>query len=288
MNTISKALFPFESKWIDLGGNRVHYVDEGHGDTLLFCHPSIATSFMYRHLIRLLSPNYRCVALDFPGFGLSTAHTTYTYSIQSQAEVMSMFIEKLALTNLYPVVQEVGGHAAIIALLPTPQKVKGVIITDTILFPISEYKRISNMLGFINSMFFNFVNGQFNLLIRVSYRFGIRNRKLSKAERQVYKRAFDTKEKRRLITHMLNRLKVEEGLMNKIRNGFETTLNKKPALLIYGSKDPVHEMGISQRIKSMLPYSELHLIEGEAHFPHEGTPNKMARLISNWMVKLNR
>jgi haloalkane dehalogenase len=288
MNTISKALFPFESKWIDLGGNRVHYVDEGHGDTLLFCHPSIATSFMYRHLIRLLSPNYRCVALDFPGFGLSTAHTTYTYSIQSQAEVMSMFIEKLALTNLYPVVQEVGGHAAIIALLPTPQKVKGVIITDTILFPISEYKRISNMLGFINSMFFNFVNGQFNLLIRVSYRFGIRNRKLSKAERQVYKRAFDTKEKRRLITHMLNRLKVEEGLMNKIRNGFETTLNKKPALLIYGSKDPVHEMGISQRIKSMLPYSELHLIEGEAHFPHEGAPNKMARLISNWMVKLNR
>jgi pimeloyl-ACP methyl ester carboxylesterase len=87
---------------------------------------------------------------------------------------------------------------------------------------------------------------------------------------------------------MLNRLKVEEGLMNKIRNGFETTLNKKPALLIYGSKDPVHEMGISQRIKSMLPYSELHLIEGEAHFPHEGAPNKMARLISNWMVKLNR
>jgi len=197
---------------------------------------------------------------------------------------MTEFIEKLDLNDLYPVVQEIGGHAAIIALLPTPHKIKGVIITDTILFPVSEYKKISTMLEFINGSFFNFFNKRFNLLIRASYRFGIRNRKLSKDERQFYKNVFDTMEKRRLITHMLYQLKNEESLMRRIKNGFEVTLNKKPALLIYGSKDPVHELGISKRIKNMLPFSELHLIEGEAHFPHEGAPDEMARLISNWIV----
>lgn len=284
MKAIQKKLFPFESKWVDIGGNQIHYIDEGHGNTILFCHPSIATSFMYRHLVRLLSPSCRCIALDFPGFGQSTAGKGYENSIQSQANIITQLVEKLSLRNLYPVVQEIGGHAAIISLLSTPQKIKGIIITDTILFPVSEYPRISRMLEFINGRFFNFLNTRFNFMIRVAYRFGIRNRKLSKDERQVYKDTFDTPEKRGLITCMLYQLKSEEAVMRRIKQGFETVLNAKPALLIYGSKDPVYELGIARRIKEMLPFSELHLIEDEGHFPHEGAPDQMAQIITKWMT----
>lgn len=285
MNTNRQGLFPFESKWIDVGANRIHYTDEGRGDVILFCHPSVATSFMYRNLIRLLSPEYRCIALDFPGFGLSQPAPGYTYTIQSQADVMDGFISKLDLKNIYPVVQEVGGHAALIALLPTPERINGILLTDTIIFPVSEYKRISTMLDFINGSFFNVLNENFNLLIRMTYRFGVRNRKLTRQERQVYKNAFDTKEKRRRITHMIHQLKKEEALLLRIKHAFKTVFNRIPTLLIYGSKDPVYEMGIPQRINNLLAASELHLIEGEGHFPHEGAPDEMVSIIRKWIRK---
>lgn len=42
MNTqpvwLDKNLFPFESKWIDIDGNQLHYIDEGTGETILFVH----------------------------------------------------------------------------------------------------------------------------------------------------------------------------------------------------------------------------------------------------------
>jgi hypothetical protein len=29
--------------------------------------------------------------------------------------------------------------------------------------------------------------------------------------------------------------------------------------------------------------TELHFIKGEAHFPHEGTPDEMSNIINNWL-----
>jgi haloalkane dehalogenase len=58
--------------------NDIHFIDEGQGQTILFCHPPIASSFMYRNMIKSLSKNFRCVALDFPGFGLSRVGAAYT------------------------------------------------------------------------------------------------------------------------------------------------------------------------------------------------------------------
>src|SRR5205085_9511566 len=45
-------LFPFESRWFDTNGIRVHYVDEGGGMPTLMCHGNPAWGFMYRHAIR--------------------------------------------------------------------------------------------------------------------------------------------------------------------------------------------------------------------------------------------
>lgn len=279
----NKRLFPFDGKQINIEGNNIFYIDEGKGDILLFCHPPIGSSFMYRNLIRKLSSSYRCIALDFPGFGLSTTRPGYDFSIQSQSGIVEKFISKLGLVNIIPVMQEVGGHAALTALLRTPEKVKGIIITDTIIFPVSEYPKVSKMLELVNGNIFNFLNTRFNFLIRAFCRFGIRRRKLSRDERSAYKAIFNTREKRRLITAMLYQLKTEEELMHSIKSAFETIFRHIPILLIYGDQDPVYKLGIPQRIRSMVGSAELELIKGEAHFPHEGTPDEMTEIIQNWM-----
>src|SRR5882762_4017568 len=44
---LTPELFPFESRFADVGGARIHYVDEGSGPVLLFLHGAPNWSFFY-------------------------------------------------------------------------------------------------------------------------------------------------------------------------------------------------------------------------------------------------
>jgi haloalkane dehalogenase len=286
MQTYPSKLYPFQSNWTTINGNSIHYIDEGKGETILFFHPPVTSSFMYRNMIKKLSANFRCIALDFPGFGLSeiTSGSGYAPSIQSQAAIVDGFLKVLQLPErVYFLMQECGGHAAFKVFMQYPEKLKGIILTDTIIFPVSTYPRIKRILSIINGPVFNFVNSNFNFLIRAMTRFGIRNRKLSKEERNTYKTIFRTKMTRRFSTHLLHQLVKEENLLLQIQKTFETTFNNLPVLIIYGEKDPLTGMGVPQRINKMLLNSELHYIKNEGHFPHEGDPEKMSELITGWI-----
>lgn len=281
-----KDLYPFQSKWTTINGNSIHYIDEGKGEIILFFHPPISSSFMYRNMIKGLSMNFRCIALDFPGFGLSEINpsTSYIPSIDAQAEIIEGFLKVLRLNQpAYFLMQECGGHSAMKIFMQYPEKLKGIILTDTIIFPISAYPRIKTMLSIVNGRVFNFFNSNFNFLIRAMTKFGIRNRKLSDEERNTYKKMFNTKAKRRMSTRLLSQLVTEDDLLLQIQKTFETSFNRLPVLIIYGEKDPLTGLGIPQRINKLLPNSQIHFIKGEGHFPHEGDPEKMSKLISQWI-----
>jgi len=281
--TYPENVYPFRHHSMTVEGNKIHYIDEGKGDTILFCHPPVSSSFMYRHMIVILSKYFRCIAIDFPGFGKSQAANEYTHSIKSQSEIFEKVLIELKLTSVYFLMQEVGGHAGLSVFIKHPEWLKGIILTDTIIFPVSQYPRILGMLKFVNGSLFNFFNTDFNLLIRAMTRFGFRKRKLSKDERQTYKAMFNTKQIRRTSTKMLYQLVEEEFLLSQIQKTFETSFNRFPTLLIYGEKDPLAKFKIPQRIKSILSDSELYWIKGETHFPHEGAPEEMSKLIINWL-----
>jgi haloalkane dehalogenase len=290
MKPYPRDLYPFKSKWTTINGNSIHYIDIGEGETILFFHPPVTSSFMYRNMIKKLSTNFRCIALDFPGFGLSEINSGSGYipSIQAQAAIIDGFLKALQLPKpVYFLMQECGGHAAFRVFMQYPEKLKGIILTDTIIFPVSTYPKIKRVLSIINGPVFNFLNINFNFLIRAMTRFGIRNRKLSKEERNTYKAIFRAKITRRITTHLLHQLVTEETLLHQIQNAFETTFNNLPVLIIYGEKDPLTEMGIPQRINEMLLNSEMHFIKNEGHFPHEGDPEKMSVLITGWITKEN-
>ena len=58
---IAPELFPFESRFVEAGGHRIHYVDEGHGPLLLLMHPAPAWCGYFASLIRDLRRDCRCV-----------------------------------------------------------------------------------------------------------------------------------------------------------------------------------------------------------------------------------
>ena len=70
---VPQALFPVQHRFLELDGAHIHYVDEGQGETLLLLHGNAAWCFLYRKIIASLKADFRCVALDYPGYGMSDA-----------------------------------------------------------------------------------------------------------------------------------------------------------------------------------------------------------------------
>ena len=285
MNAYNTKLYPFKSQWITIDGNEIHYIDEGSGDIILFSHPPVASSFMYRDFIKLLKKEYRCIAIDYPGFGLSVAREGYRIGIEKQCHVLEKFVQKLNLNAIYLLGHDTGGPSAFGVALNNPHLFKGLILTDTIIYPVSEYKKLKRMLRIVGGNLFSWFNAKTNFLVNGTTKYGIRTRKLSPDERQQYRQLFNSPIKRKRITQMLYNLSESEEFMKTIRHGFESTLNKKPTLLMYGEKDPVNQLGIADRIHRLMPNSELFLINKEGHFPHEGQPKQMSEIIHYWIEK---
>jgi haloalkane dehalogenase len=93
--TPSPQLYPF-SAVAETSAGRVHYVDEGEGRPLVALHGNPTWSFMYRHLIQALGQALRCVAVDYPGFGLSDRPDGYGYTPAEHAAV----VDELGLDGL--------------------------------------------------------------------------------------------------------------------------------------------------------------------------------------------
>lgn len=285
MHTYNKNLYPFRPQWVNIDGHEIHYIDEGEGPVILFCHPPVASSFMYREFFKYLRQHFRCVALDFPGFGLSVAHSTYSFGIESQKEVLQKFIQILDLRDIFLIGHDTGGPSAFGVAIQKPHLFNGLILTDTLIYPVSEYKKLTKMLKLVGGRFFSWFNASTNFLVNGTTKYGIRTRKLTREERSQYKDLFNSPEKRRHVTEMLFSLYQSESYMKTIKRGFESVLNSKPTLLIYGEKDPVNVLGIASRIHQLLPNSEFFQIESEGHFPHEGQPEQMSLIIHEWIEK---
>src|SRR5262245_45620600 len=92
--------FPYVSHFVDIEGNSIHYIDEGHGPILLFLHGLPLWSFQYRNVIRTLRPRFRCIALDYPGFGLSVAAPGFRNSLSANVRLVEHFIQQLKLDDV--------------------------------------------------------------------------------------------------------------------------------------------------------------------------------------------
>ena len=98
---ISKSLYPFESRWVEIADQTIHYVDEGSGPVIVMFHGNPSWSLLYAPLIQKLRDNFRCIAPDLPGFGMSSKPTypDYDYSPQEHSKVMTGFMNESAVVD---------------------------------------------------------------------------------------------------------------------------------------------------------------------------------------------
>ncbi|MGI9605749.1 MAG: alpha/beta fold hydrolase, partial [Acidimicrobiales bacterium] len=133
--TPNPDLFPFTSQWFDSSVGRVHYIDEGEGRPLLLMHGNPDWSFLYRKMIPLLSPHFRCVAMDYPGFGLSVHPKGYSYLPSAHAAVVAELVEQLDLHDAILVGQDWGGPIGFDVASRMPDRFTGLVAGNTMVWP---------------------------------------------------------------------------------------------------------------------------------------------------------
>ena len=110
---LGERLYPFTSRYVEIDGHKIHYIDEGVGPTLLFLHAVPLWSFQYRNIIPRLTARFRCVAPDYPGFGLSTAAPGYHGTLAGTSRVVERFITALHLSEITLVGHDSGAAAGL-------------------------------------------------------------------------------------------------------------------------------------------------------------------------------
>jgi len=125
--------YNFEPHYVEIGEARVHYLDEGAGETVLMLHGEPSWAYLYRKMIPpVVAAGYRVVAMDFIGFGRSDKYRKIeAYSYQMHVDTLWAFIEKLGLSGLTLVVQDWGGLIGLRVAAEHPERVFRLVIMNT-------------------------------------------------------------------------------------------------------------------------------------------------------------
>jgi haloalkane dehalogenase len=124
--------YSFEPHYIEISGARVHYIDEGAGETILCLHGEPTWSFLYRKMIPLLAERHRVVAMDFIGFGRSDKFSDpIEYTFEMHRGTIAAFIEKLDPRGITAVVQDWGGILGLRVATQMPDRFGRLVIMNT-------------------------------------------------------------------------------------------------------------------------------------------------------------
>ncbi len=127
--------FPFRSRFVSVDGQRLHYVDEGSGETILMLHGNPTWSFLYRNIVSDLRRDFRCVALDHLGFGFSDKPARGDYSMRAHILRLQGFVSKLGLKDVTLAVQDWGGVIGLGWAVRNKPLVKRLVVMNTTGFP---------------------------------------------------------------------------------------------------------------------------------------------------------
>src|SRR4051812_31554473 len=130
-----RDLYPFEPRFFTVDGQRLHYVDEGAGEPLLFVHGNPTWSFYWRNLILGLRDGYRCIAVDHIGCGLSDKPQRYEYTLQRRIDDLVEVVERLDLSNATLVAHDWGGAIGLGAVQRVRERFSRIVLFDTGAFP---------------------------------------------------------------------------------------------------------------------------------------------------------
>lgn len=276
---INRELYPFESRYCDIDGNKMHYIDEGEGTPILFAHGTPEWSFGWRDLIKGLRGQYRCIAADMLGFGLSDKPPDADYTVAAHARRLESFINILNLKNLHLVANDFGLSIALHYAIRHPDNVQKLSFFNGWMWPLDQDPHYAGPARLMQNGLGRLLYLRFNFPVRVIMpaAYGDK-RKLNKEIHRHYKQVLPDPETRRAAYAFSGELLHASAFWADAWRQIHV-LSEKPCLIFWGMKDrfvPTHEL---DKWTQALPNARVIRFEQAGHFAQEEEPGQMVQAL---------
>jgi haloalkane dehalogenase len=271
--------YPFASHHFQTEHGRMHYLDEGQGDVIVMVHGTPEWSFVYRKLIKGLAKDYRCIAPDFLGFGLSDKPANYSYKPEEQAKMLERFITSLNLKNITLVVHDFGGPFGLSYASNHPDNVRKLVIMNTWLWSVKDDPFYAGFSQLMKTPLGKLLYLQFAFSPRVMMKQAVGDKaKFTKPIHQHYLKVFPTPESRRSTLAYAKSLVDSDFFWSSLWERREV-IQDIPALILWGMKDIAFKEKDLQRLEAVFKKAQTVRLDDVGHFVQEEAGEDIIPLI---------
>ena len=289
-------LYPFESRWLEISGLRMHYLDEGPRDAplVLMVHGNPTWSFYYRNLVMALRDRYRCIVPDHIGCGLSDkpGDERYNYTLSRRIADLAALMEHIDQeappdNPIHLVVHDWGGMIGFGWAVDRPARIGKLVIGNTAAFPMPADKKLPAALWLvrntkIGALLVQGMNAFSGIASRVAFK-----KPVSAEVRKAYTGPYDSWDNRIATLRFVQDIPL--GPQDPGYQIVQRTAERlhefagKPCLLAWGAKDFVFDDHFLRQWKSIFPAAQVHEYSDCGHYIFEDGGPALASAVSGFL-----
>ena len=242
---LDTLLYPFADNALPVKGGSLHYVDEGEGEPIVFVHGTPTWSFLWRQQIKSLSRDFRCVAPDHIGFGLSDkpSDTAFSFTPEAHADNLEKLIDHLQFKDITLVVHDFGGPIGLRYAIRHPENIKRLVILNTWMWNLEEESTMMKISRFMSGSIGKFLYLQLGFSARMLLPHGYHQRKhLTSDISTHYQKPLSSSQQRLGTWYFAKALHEANPYFAELWQQREK-LSTIPKLILWGEKDkllPIH------------------------------------------------
>ena len=281
--------WPYAPRFFEHDGVRLHYVDEGEGEPIIFLHGNPTWGYLYRKFIAAFRDSYRCIAPDYMGFGKSDKPLDKPYTLARHIENTTALLLDLDLRDATLVMQDWGGPIGMGFATEHPDRIKRLVILNTWAFRVPEGTRLAPLLELFRQPHVGeaMVQG-LNLFVEGFLPAGIYHQERLPEIMPAYRAPFPDWNSRIGTLRFPRDIPVGDDhpstpTMGRIQDNLSKV--NVPTVLIWGMQDPAIPPPVTQAWKSVYPHAETHEIETASHFLQEDEPDRIIEIMRAFLEK---
>lgn len=254
------------SEFIWVGDKKIHYRDEGSGQTVVLIHGTSSSLHAWEPWTEKLKHSYRVIRMDLPGSGLTGHKRGNQYEIQEDIAFLKAFNEKLGIERMHIVGSSLGGKIAWEYSLLYPDKVMSLTLINALGYVQKSWPPAIELaqLPVFDKVLENFLP---KFAVKQSLKAVYFDQRLITEE--LVNRYYD------LSLYKRNREAFTLRVKASLDNGSDRITNiSSPTLILWGKEDIYFPVENAFRFDSDIPNSKTIVYENVGHLPMEEVPEK--------------
>jgi haloalkane dehalogenase len=284
-----------ESKFANVRGSHMHYLEQGQGEPIVFLHGNPASSYLWRNVVPIVAANARCIVPDLIGMGRSDK-PPIEYSFFDHVKYVEGLLDQLGLDRYTLVLHDWGCIIGFYHAMRNERKVRGLAFMEAMFKP---YPRLEDFPEKVQPVFKMFRTPEVGYQKIVEENMFIEQvvptsmiRKLTPEEMEEYRRPFRDPPSRKVIWQFANQLPIagqpEEVWQAATDYARWLKGTKLPKLLLWARPGLITTKKDVDWARRNLKNLEDKCVGEGIHFHQEDQPAAIGRRVAEWHAKLRQ